>query len=53
MRPSSGNIATYRKASRDYELLERFEAGMILTGGEIKSLREGRAQYITGLCTCV
>jgi SsrA-binding protein len=30
-----------RRASFDYELLERFEAGMALTGSEIKSLRQG------------
>ncbi len=31
------------KASRDYELGERFEAGLVLTGTEVKSLRTGRA----------
>ena len=30
-----------RRASFDYELLERFEAGLVLTGSEVKSLREG------------
>ncbi len=30
-----------RRASFDYELLERFEAGIALTGSEIKSLRHG------------
>ena len=30
-----------RRASFDYELLERFEAGIALTGSEIKSLRKG------------
>ena len=33
-----------RKASRDYFVGETFEAGMVLTGTEIKSLRAGRAQ---------
>ena len=32
-----------RRASHDYELLERFEAGLELTGSEVKSLRDGRA----------
>lgn len=33
---------TNRKALRDYEILERFEAGMVLTGAEVKSLRGGQ-----------
>ena len=36
-------IATNRKAERDYELLDRLEAGLVLTGTEIKSLRARRA----------
>ena len=35
-------IAENRRARHDYELLERFEAGMVLTGTEVKSLRDGR-----------
>jgi len=35
-------IATNRKASRDYVILERLEAGIALKGSEVKSLREGR-----------
>ncbi len=35
-------IAENRRARHDYELLERFEAGIVLTGTEVKSLREGR-----------
>lgn len=34
-------IAVNRKAGRDYEILESFEAGMVLKGTEVKSLREG------------
>ncbi|MFN4765228.1 MAG: SsrA-binding protein, partial [Bacteroidota bacterium] len=30
-----------RKAQHDYEILLRFEAGIVLTGSEIKSLRDG------------
>lgn len=37
------SIATNRKAYRDYHILESFEAGMVLTGTEVKALREGRA----------
>lgn len=35
-------IATNRKARRDYAVLEAFEAGIELKGGEVKSLRDGR-----------
>jgi len=36
-------ITENRRARHDYNLLDRYEAGMILTGTEVKSLREGRA----------
>ena len=36
------SIAVNRQAGYDYELLERLEAGIALTGTEIKSIREGR-----------
>ena len=36
-------IAENRRARYDYNLLERFEAGIVLKGTEVKSLREGRA----------
>ncbi|MFM7380427.1 MAG: SsrA-binding protein SmpB [Bacteroidota bacterium] len=32
-----------RKANFEYEILQKFEAGMVLTGSEIKSLRDGKA----------
>ena len=32
-------ISTYRKATFEYELHETFEAGLVLTGTEVKSLR--------------
>jgi SsrA-binding protein len=35
-------IADNRRARHEYHLLERFEAGLVLTGSEVKSLREGR-----------
>ena len=37
-------IAENRKARHDYHLVERHEAGLELTGTEVKSLRAGRAQ---------
>jgi SsrA-binding protein len=36
-------VASNRRARYDYAILERFEAGIVLTGGEVKSLRAGRA----------
>ena len=35
-------ISDNRRARHDYHLLERFEAGIVLTGSEVKSLRQGR-----------
>ncbi|MDF2696676.1 MAG: tmRNA-binding protein SmpB [Labilithrix sp.] len=37
-------IAQNRAASFHYDISERFEAGIVLRGSEVKSLREGRAQ---------
>ena len=37
-------IAENRKARHEFHLLDRVEAGIALTGSEVKSLREGRAQ---------
>jgi SsrA-binding protein len=36
-------IVDNRRARHDYELLDRVEAGLVLTGTEVKSLRDGRA----------
>ena len=36
------NLAENRKALHDYEVLETFEAGMVLVGTEVKSIRDGR-----------
>jgi SsrA-binding protein len=41
---ASGDVATNRRASYRYNLLDRFESGIVLTGTEVKSLREGKAQ---------
>jgi len=40
---SSNVIARNKRASFDYQLLETFEAGVVLTGWEVKSLRMGKA----------
>ena len=39
-----GDVATNRQASFRYNLIERFECGLALTGTEVKSLRDGKAQ---------
>jgi SsrA-binding protein len=43
--PEAGQraVASNRRARHDYEILERLEAGLVLTGSEVKSLRSGRA----------
>jgi len=39
-------VAENRRARHDYEILDRFEAGMVLLGSEVKSLRNGGAQLV-------
>lgn len=41
---SPSSIAQNKKARHDYHIDERFEAGLVLEGWEVKSLRAGRAQ---------
>lgn len=43
--PGPKVIATNRNARRDFDILETLEAGMVLRGGEVKSLREGHVQF--------
>src|ERR671927_991116 len=43
-----GDIATNRQARHRYHLLDSWEAGMMLTGTEVKSLRDGKAQIKDG-----
>ena len=40
---TTGPVATNRKAHFNYTILETFTAGIVLTGGEVKSLRAGHA----------
>ena len=40
---STGRVAENRKARHDYDIVETIEAGLVLTGSEVKSLRLGRA----------
>jgi SsrA-binding protein len=41
-------VATNRRARHDYEIIDTLECGLVLTGSEVKSLREGRAQIAEG-----
>ena len=41
-------VAQNRKARHDYHIEDTFEAGLVLTGTEVKSLREGRASLVDG-----
>jgi len=44
-------VAQNRKARHDYHLHDRFEAGLVLTGTEVKSLRLGRASLADAFAT--
>ena len=41
-------VATNRRARHDYTIEDTFEAGLVLTGTEVKSLRMGRASLVDG-----
>lgn len=41
-------IAQNKKARHDYHILDTYECGMVLTGTEVKSLRQGRASLVDG-----
>lgn len=43
-RADEGDVATNRRAHWKFKFLETMEAGMVLRGSEVKSLREGKAQ---------
>ena len=45
---ASGDVASNRQASYRYNLLDKWEAGLVLTGTEVKSLREGKATLKDG-----
>jgi SsrA-binding protein len=44
-------IAQNRKARHDYHIEDTYEAGLVLTGTEVKSLRAGRASLVDGFAT--
>lgn len=46
--PKNHTIAMNRRARHDYTILDSYEAGLVLTGTEVKSLREGQASLVDG-----
>lgn len=42
---SDSVVATNKKAFRDFHLLEKWECGIALTGGEVKSIRQGEVNF--------
>jgi SsrA-binding protein len=49
--PGRQILASNRKARHNYSILETFEAGLVLLGTEVKSLREGRASLADAFAT--
>ncbi len=49
-KPASGNLVVNRKATHDYTVLERFEAGIELVGTEVKVLRNGEGGLLGAWC---
>ncbi len=47
---SSNTIALNKRSRHDYFIEEKFEAGLVLTGWEVKSLRAGKAQLTESYC---
>ena len=50
-KPARHVLATNRKARHNYSILEVFEAGVVLQGTEVKSLREGKASLADAYAT--
>ena len=46
-------ICLNRQASHEYFILDRIEAGMVLDGGEVKSLRKGNGNLKDSFCMVV
>ena len=49
-KPTKRTIARNRTAKHDYEIMETYEAGVVLTGTEVKSLRERACQISDSFC---
>lgn len=53
MHKKSNIVIKNKRAGFDYELVERYEAGIQLYGTEIKSIREGKASLVDTYCTFI
>ncbi|MFT4606260.1 MAG: SsrA-binding protein [Rhodothermales bacterium] len=53
MAEGTKTIVTNRKARYEYHIEDRFEAGLMLTGTEVKSLRTGKANLQEAFCAAV
>lgn len=49
--PAKKIVAQNRKARHDYTIIDTFEAGVALTGTEVKALRMGRASLVDGFAS--
>lgn len=49
--PSERLIARNRRATFDYELEDKWEAGIVLVGSEVKSLRDGKVEMVDAWAT--
>ncbi|RPI75970.1 MAG: SsrA-binding protein SmpB [Ignavibacteriales bacterium] len=47
------NITVNRKARHEYSILQTFEAGIVLTGTEVKALREGKANLVDSYASLI
>ena len=50
-RDGTENICRNRRAAHDYEILDQVECGIVLTGTEVKSLRDGQASLADAFAT--
>ena len=53
MRPATTIVIKNKRASFDFELMDFFTAGIVLTGTEIKSIRLGKASLTDSYCILV
>ena len=50
-KPSTTSVARNKRARHDYHILETWEAGVVLSGTEVKSLRQGKANLTDAYAT--